>query len=59
VRHRAVLLPLDHDRPYRDPVVEVRQQALRHDLARSGRTRAVRGIGELPVQSTTPPRETT
>ena len=59
VRHRAVLLHLDHDCPYRDPVVEASQQALRHDLAQSGRTRTVRGIGELPVQSTTPLWETT
>ena len=59
VRHRAVLLHLDHDRPYRDPTVAARQRALRHVVGRSGRTRAVRGIGELPVLSTTPPWETT
>lgn len=47
VRRRAVLLHLDHDRSYRDPV-------LQYDLAKSGRTRTVRGISELAVQSTTP-----
>ena len=57
VRHRAVLLHLDHDRPYRAPAVEARQQVLLNDLARSGRTRAVRGISELAVQSTAPPWE--
>ena len=57
VRHRAVLLHLDHDRPYRDPAIEARQRVLRNDLARSGRARAVRGISELAVQSTTPPWE--
>ena len=57
VRHRAVLLHLDHDRPYRDPAIEARQRVLRNDLARSGRARAVRGISGLAVQSTTPPWE--
>ena len=57
VRHRAVLLHLDHDRPYRDPAIEARQQVLRYDLARSGRPRAARGINELAGQSTTPPWE--
>ena len=54
VRRRAVLLHLDHDRSYRDPAIEDRQQVLQYDLARSGRTRTVRGISELAVQSTTP-----
>lgn len=47
VRHRAVLLHLDHDRPYRDASVAARQRALRAELKRSGRTRALRGLAEL------------
>lgn len=59
VRHRAVLLHLHHDRPYRDAAVTARQRALRDELKASGRTRALRGIDELPDVSTTPPREAT
>ena len=47
VRHRAVLLHLDHDRPYRDAGVVARQRALRHEVKRTGRTRALRGLAEL------------
>lgn len=57
VRHRAVLLHLDHERPYRDPSVAARQRALRRDVKRSGRTRARRGLAELPEEHATIPRE--
>jgi glycosyltransferase involved in cell wall biosynthesis len=59
VRHRAVLLHLEHERPYRDPGVAARQRALRDEVRRSGRTRAVRGIAELHEEPTTTSRETT
>lgn len=59
VRHRAVVLHLDHRRPYRDRAVVARQRVLRRELATSGRTRAVRGIAELPEATTTPPWEAT
>ena len=55
VRHRAVLLHLDHGRPYLDHTVVARQRALREQLRISGRTRATRGIAELPKVPTTPP----
>ena len=58
VRHRAVLLHLHHDRPYQDPAVQARQRSLRREVARSGRTRAERGIDQLSDQSITPPWET-
>ncbi len=58
VRHRAVLLHLHHDRPYRDPAVKARQRAFRREVARTGRTRAERGIDQLSDESITPPRET-
>lgn len=58
VRHRAVLLHLDHDRPYRVDDVVARQRALRADVRASGRTRATRGIAELSEEPTTPPLET-
>jgi hypothetical protein len=58
VRHRAVLLHLHHDRPYRDPTVQARQRALRHEVGRSGRTRAANGIAELPPDPMTSSRET-
>jgi hypothetical protein len=57
VRHRAVLLHLHHDRPYRDPVQQERQRALRLGARKSGRTRAARGLAELPRAATTPPWE--
>jgi glycosyltransferase involved in cell wall biosynthesis len=57
VRHRAVLLHLHHERPYRDRAVAARQQELREVVSSTGRTRTPRGIGELPDVSTTPPRE--
>ena len=47
VAHRAVLLHLDHERPYRDAAVASRQRALRHEVKRSGRTRALRGLDEV------------
>jgi glycosyltransferase involved in cell wall biosynthesis len=58
VRHRAVLLHLEHTRPYRDAGVASRQRTLRDEVRRSGRTRAVRGIAELSVEPTTTSRET-
>jgi len=47
VRHRAVLLHLEHARPYRDPAVvaSIRQTWKRHK--RTGATRALRGLQEL------------
>jgi glycosyltransferase involved in cell wall biosynthesis len=57
VRHRAVLLHLHHERPYRDRAVAARQRELREVVRSTGRTRAPRGIGELPDVSTTPPWE--
>lgn len=48
VRHRAVVLHLHHDRPYRDPVVQARQRSYVEEVRRSGRVRADRGISELP-----------
>jgi glycosyltransferase involved in cell wall biosynthesis len=57
VRHRAVLLHLHHERPYRDRAVAARQRDLREVVRSTGRTRAPRGIGELPEVSTTPPWE--
>jgi glycosyltransferase involved in cell wall biosynthesis len=58
VRHRAVVLHLHHDRPYRDPAVVARQRSIRNRVRASGRTRAERGIGELPDVPTTPPQPT-
>jgi glycosyltransferase involved in cell wall biosynthesis len=58
VRHRAVLLHLHHERPYRDPAVQSRQRMLRETLKASGRTVAQRGIRELPDVPTTPPWRT-
>lgn len=57
VRHRAVLLHLEHERPYRDAALVTRQRALLAPLRASGRTRAVRGLAEVPDVSTTPPWE--
>ena len=59
VRHRAVLLHLEHPRPYRDEGTLARQRALRAEVTRSGRMRARRGIAELHELSTTTSRETT
>lgn len=48
IRHRAVLLHLEHDRPWRDDAVVERQRAYRREVARSGATRTDRGLAELP-----------
>ncbi|MGD8700583.1 MAG: glycosyltransferase family 2 protein [Gemmatimonadales bacterium] len=47
VRHRAVLLHLEHDRPYRDPDVAagIRRTWKQHE--RTGETRARRGLQQL------------
>ncbi len=47
VRHRAVLLHLDHDRPYLDPDTVARQRRLLDEVRREGRVTARRGIAEL------------
>lgn len=58
VRHRAVLLHLDHERPYRDDAVAARQRALRREVRRSRRTRALRGLDEVRAAPRPPHRET-
>jgi glycosyltransferase involved in cell wall biosynthesis len=57
VRHRAVLLHLHHERPYRDAAVQASQRSLRERVKSSGATRAPRGIDELPEVATVPPWE--
>lgn len=47
VRHRAVVMHLDHDRPWRDPEVVRRNRAIRARIRRSGEVRARIGIAEL------------
>lgn len=47
VRHRAVLLHLDHPRPYRTEDSIAANRAARDEVARSGRIRARDGIDEL------------
>lgn len=47
VRHRAVVLHLHHERPYKDPEVIRRQRAHREAARESGIVRAPRGIAEL------------
>lgn len=47
VRHRAICFHLDHDRPYRDPVVVARNREIRRHIRSSGDIRATRGISEL------------
>lgn len=47
IRHRAVVLHLHHDRPYRDEAQVREQLERRRDVRRSGRVRTERGIAEL------------
>jgi glycosyltransferase involved in cell wall biosynthesis len=47
VRHRAVVVHLHHDRPYRDDEALARQRQQRDQVEQGGRTRAVRGISAL------------
>jgi glycosyltransferase involved in cell wall biosynthesis len=47
LRHRAVCLHLDHDRPYRDRAVERRNRALLAGLRRDGVVRAAAGLAEM------------
>lgn len=47
VRHRAVVLHLHHDRPYKDPETIRRQRAHREAARKSGTVRAPRGLAEL------------
>ncbi|HSM36303.1 MAG TPA: glycosyltransferase family 2 protein [Longimicrobiales bacterium] len=44
IRHRALVVHLDHPRGYRDEAVLRRNRAIRDELAASGRTRAERGL---------------
>ncbi len=44
VRHRALVVHLDHPRGYRDAAVVAHNRALRADTVASGRTRAVEGL---------------
>lgn len=46
VRHRAVLLHLEHGREYADPEVRRRNEAIRARIADTGEVRARRGIDE-------------
>lgn len=47
IRHRAVVLHLHHDRPYKDSEAMRRQQELRREARRTGLVRATRGLAEL------------
>jgi glycosyltransferase involved in cell wall biosynthesis len=47
VRHRAVLLHLDHRRPYRTEESIATNRTARDEVARTGRIRATAGIAEL------------
>lgn len=47
IRHRAAVVHLHHERPYRDPDAIRRQRERRRQVRASGETRAVRGITEL------------
>lgn len=47
VRHRAVVVHLHHERPYRDAEVQARQKRALGDLRESGRLRPARGLSEL------------
>lgn len=44
VRHRAVVLHLDHDREYRDPATVRRNRDIWEETRATGRTRAVQGM---------------
>jgi glycosyltransferase involved in cell wall biosynthesis len=50
IRHRAVCFHLDHDRPYRKPEIVQRNREIRARIRRTGETRALRGIKELPPE---------
>lgn len=58
IRHRAIVVHLDHGRGYRDPEVLRRNHAIRRETRRSGRTRATTGLDrhqhELPRQPSAP-----
>lgn len=47
VRHRAAVLHLHHGRPYKDVETIRKQRAKRAETRREGRTRALRGLGQL------------
>ncbi len=47
VRHRAVVLHLHHDRPWKDPAQVQLQKEARAQVAESGLQRAARGLDEL------------
>ncbi|MGD2068298.1 MAG: glycosyltransferase [Gemmatimonadota bacterium] len=47
IRHRAVVLHLHHERPYRDREAQERQKRRLAEIERGGRTRAVRGLSSL------------
>ena len=47
IRHRAPVLHLHHERPWRDPEVMRRNVDVRRRIRASGETRAVEGIAEL------------
>ena len=47
VRHRAVVLHLHHERPYKDPATIRKQRAHREAAKKSGLVRASRGLAEL------------
>ncbi|HSG50169.1 MAG TPA: glycosyltransferase family 2 protein [Longimicrobiales bacterium] len=47
VRHRAVVLHLHHERPYKDVETIRRQRARRAEVKRTGLVRAPRGLAEL------------
>ena len=46
-RHRAVVMHLHHDRPYRDPEVVRKNREIMAGIRLNGETRARRGIAEL------------
>ncbi len=52
LRHRAICMHLHHERPYRDPAVVKRNEAIIADLERTGAWRAVQGIRELTPDAT-------
>lgn len=51
IRHRALLLHLDHGRPYRDPEQVRRQKALRRSLQGGDVIRASQGLEETPDEA--------
>jgi hypothetical protein len=57
VRFRAVLLHLDHDRPYKTRESIMKNKAIRRRIVRNGETRAQDGLAELERRLASKPFE--